>query len=147
MARQKHPPAKVYRSEISPIKVEEDSLVRPPDSPRPSSPPPESPLDHRTNLGEACIDSFLVHYEDDQQPVVSDDYLYENPYASPFVATENPPLCYDKIVEESSEKEYLLKSQMKKNKRLKKEIKEYQVLTRVIQQENNRFKAENANLQ
>ena len=77
MSRQKEPPTKVNKTEISPINVEEDSPARPPNSLRPSSPPPENPLDHRTNSGEACIDSFLAQFEDVQQPTVSDDYLYE----------------------------------------------------------------------
>lgn len=139
--RQKHPPTKVDKTEISPIDVEEYSSSRPPNSPRTGSSPLVSPLDHQTNSCEACIDSFLAQFEDDQQFTSFDDYLYEKPYASLVVAAKNPPLCYDKIIEESLEKEDLLKRLKKKNKQLKKEVKEYQVLTHVIQQEYNRCKA------
>ena len=147
MARQKRPPANVDMSEISPIKVEEDIMAKPPDSPRLDSPPPVNPLNHQTNSGEACIDTFLAQFEDDQQPSIFYDNLYEKSYANPVVASENPSLCYDKITEEISKREDLLKRLKKKNKQLKKEFKEYQVLTRVIQQENNRFKAQSSNLQ
>jgi hypothetical protein len=54
---------------------------------------------------------------------------------------ENPSLCYDNEKEETQEREELFKQLKKRNKKLKKEIKEYQLLNHVIQQENSRFKA------
>ena len=137
MVRHKHPPAKVNRSEVSSIEVEEDNLTKPPDSPRPSPPLLVRTLNHHTNSTEACIDTFISQFEDDQQPAISNDNLYEKSYANPIAASKNPSLCYDKITEEISEREDLLKRLKKKNKQLKKEVKEYKVLIRVIQQENN----------
>ena len=141
MVRQKHPPTKVERSKISPIEVEEDNLAKPPDSSRPDSPPPINPLNHQMESGEAYIDTFLTQFEDDQQPTISDDNLYEKPYTNPIATSENPSLCYDKSTEEILEREDLLRRLKKKNKQLKKEFKECQVLTHMTQQENNRFKA------
>ena len=87
MARQKRPPTKVDRSEISPIEVEEDNPAKPHDSPRPDSPPPVSPLNHHMDSSESYIDTFLTQFEDDQQPTISDDNLYEKSYTNPVVAT------------------------------------------------------------
>lgn len=67
--------------------------------------------------------------------------IYEKSYTNPVMTLENPSLFYDKGTEEISEMEDLLRRLKKKNKQLKKEVKEYQVLIYVIQQENNQFKA------
>jgi FtsZ-binding cell division protein ZapB len=147
MARQKHPPTKFDRSEISPIEVDEDSPAKPPDSPRPNLPPPVISLNHQKNSGEACIDTFPSQFEDDQQPTITNDNMYEKSYANPAATSKNPSLCYDKITEESLKREDFLKRLNKKNNQLKKEVKEYQFITHVIQQENNWFKSNNVNLQ
>ena len=59
--------------------------------------------------------------------------------------SKTPSLCYDKDKQETPEREELLRKLKKKNKQIKKEIKEYQVLTRAIQQEKSRFKAQSSN--
>ena len=134
MAKQKRPPAKADRSEISPIEVEEDNPTKSPDLPTPNSPPPVSPLIHQMELGEDYFDTFLTQFEYHQQPTISNDNLYEKPCKNPVMTSKNPSLCYDNITKEASERQGLLKKLKQKNKQLKKEMKEYQVLTHVIQQ-------------
>lgn len=77
MERQKHPPTMVDKFEISPIEVEEDNPAKPPDSLSPGSPPPVSPLNHQTDSRKAYIDTFLTQFEDDQQPTIFYNNLYE----------------------------------------------------------------------
>ena len=142
MARQKRQPARVDESENSPIEVEEDSPARPP-----NSSPPTSLQNHQTKLGEAYFHTYLTQFDDHQQPTFFDDNLYENPCKNPVMISKTPSLCYEKDKEETPEREEFLRKLKRKNKYLKKEIKEYQVLNRVIQQENNQFKAQSTNLQ
>ena len=84
-------------------------------------------LNHQTKYGEPYFDTFLTQFEDHQQPTISDDNLYEKPCKNPIMISENPSFCYDKGTKEILEREDLLKKLNKKNKQLKKEIKEYQV--------------------
>ena len=46
------------------------------------------------------------------------------------MARENPPLCYEE--EENQERDELYRKLRKRNKKLKKEIKDYRVLNHII---------------
>ena len=96
MARQKPQAARIDKSENSPIEVEEDSPAKPPDSSTPAS-----PQHHQTESGEAYFDTYLTQFDDHQQPIFSDENIYQKPCKTPIVIPKNPSLCYDKEKEET----------------------------------------------
>lgn len=91
MARHKRKLARSDKSENSPIEFEEDSPVRPPDSP-----PPASPQNQLTESSEAYFDTYLTQFDDHKQPTFSNDNLYQKPCKNPVVILDTPSLCYDK---------------------------------------------------
>ena len=127
MARQTPQASRVDKSENYPIEVEEDSSTKPPDSP-----PLASPQHHQTESGKAYFDTYLTQFDDHQQPTFFDENIYQKPCRNPIVILENPSVCYDKLKEETPEREDLFRKLKKKNKQLKKEIKEYEVLTQMV---------------
>ena len=124
--------------EIFTIEIEEDILPWLPDSPQPAS-----LQQHQKELGEAFIDTYLARFDNQKQSPFSED-MYQIPYNSPAMERENPPLCFQ--AEENQERDEMYRQHKKRNKKLKRQIKEYKVLNRVIKQENDNFRAQSVNL-